>query len=209
MDSSGTFNAKEYSIAYRAANKEKLKASKAAYYAANKEKIAARQVEYVAANQDRVKSYSKAYWAANKEELKLAQASWKKENSEKIKSSGAAYYIKNRESIIAATKDYASKNPDKRRAIGRLCEQSRRARKRNSGGKLSKGLAAKLFILQKGKCPCCKQPLGDDYQLDHIMPLALGGSNSDENIQLLRAECNKQKHAKHPMDFMQSRGFLI
>ena len=45
--------------------------------------------------------------------------------------------------------------------------------------------------------------------LDHIMPLALGGSNTDDNIQLLRARCNLQKRAKHPVDFMRERGYLI
>ena len=38
---------------------------------------------------------------------------------------------------------------------------------------------------------------------------ALGGLNADSNMQLLRAECNLQKSAKHPVDFMQSRGFLL
>ena len=79
-----------------------------------------------------------------------------------------------------------------------------------SGGRLSKGLAAKLFAMQRGRCACgCKQPLGDDYHLDHRMPLVLGGANTDDNMQLLRKICNLQKHAKHPIDFMRQRGFLI
>jgi 5-methylcytosine-specific restriction endonuclease McrA len=81
--------------------------------------------------------------------------------------------------------------------------------KKETGGKLSSKLAARLFVLQKGKCACCLQPLGDDYHIDHIMPLALGGTNTDDNIQLLRAKCNLQKNAKHPVDFMQQRGFLL
>jgi 5-methylcytosine-specific restriction endonuclease McrA len=45
--------------------------------------------------------------------------------------------------------------------------------------------------------------------MDHIIPLALGGANTDDNIQLLRATCNLQKHTKHPIDFMQQRGYLL
>jgi hypothetical protein len=41
------------------------------------------------------------------------------------------------------------------------------------------------------------------------MPLAKGGTNTDNNMQLLKATCNQQKHAKDPVEFMQSRGFLI
>lgn len=45
--------------------------------------------------------------------------------------------------------------------------------------------------------------------MDHILPLALGGTNVDENIQLLRKRCNLQKCAMHPVDFMQSKGRLL
>jgi 5-methylcytosine-specific restriction endonuclease McrA len=86
---------------------------------------------------------------------------------------------------------------------------NRKARERANGGILSVGLAEKLFELQKGKCACCGQPLGEKYHMDHILPIVLGGPNEDWNIQLLRQRCNQQKHAKHPVDFMQSRGFLL
>ena len=86
---------------------------------------------------------------------------------------------------------------------------NRRARMLEVGGKLSSGLSGRLFKLQRGKCACCKLPLGDDYHLDHIIPIDLGGANEDWNIQLLRAKCNCQKHNTHPIDFMQSKGFLL
>ena len=41
------------------------------------------------------------------------------------------------------------------------------------------------------------------------MPIALGGKNVDDNVQLLCAACNLSKQAKHPVDFMQQRGFLL
>lgn len=90
----------------------------------------------------------------------------------------------------------------------RVHTRNRRARQIASGV-LSKGIAKKLYSLQRGKCACCGLPLGDDYHLDHIMPLALGGTNTDNNIQLLRATCNRQKNAMHPVDFMRQRGFLL
>lgn len=101
-------------------------------------------------------------------------------------------------------------NPKRLNENSRRQAHNRRARIREVGGRLSIGIAARLFELQRGKCACgCKQPLGDDYHLDHRMPLALGGANEDWNIQLLRSTCNQQKHAKHPVDFMQSRGYLL
>jgi 5-methylcytosine-specific restriction endonuclease McrA len=87
--------------------------------------------------------------------------------------------------------------------------QNRRKRAKENGGKLSKEIVQKLLILQKRKCACCGEPLGNKYHIDHIVPLFLGGKNEDSNVQLLRQRCNQQKSFKDPIDFMQSKGFLL
>ena len=69
--------------------------------------------------------------------------------------------------------------------------------------------ASKRFRLQRGKCACCRVSIADGYHVDHIQPLALGGSNDKTNLQLLCPTCNTKKSAKHPIDFMQSRGLLL
>jgi len=117
----------------------------------------------------------------------------------------ATYRLLNKEKVKLSVAKWREKNP-KAHIEHR---QNRRSLKILTGGKLSKGLSKKLYKLQKGLCPCCNKILGDDYHMDHIMPLSLGGKNEDSNIQLLRSICNQQKHAKHPVDFMQSRGFLL
>jgi 5-methylcytosine-specific restriction endonuclease McrA len=72
------------------------------------------------------------------------------------------------------------------------------AKRRQASGRLSKGIVEELLIRQRGLCACCKRDLGSDYHIDHIMPIALGGTNTDDNVQLLLAECNMRKGAKHP-----------
>lgn len=81
--------------------------------------------------------------------------------------------------------------------------------RRGCAGRLSRGLSEKLFKLQRGKCACCRSSINNGFHLDHIEPLSKGGENEDLNIQLLCPSCNKSKHAKHPVDFMQERGFLL
>lgn len=159
-------------------------------YASNPAPFNALSLAWRKANPDRSRENDAKWITANLDRKKITRAAWAKANPESGRAAGAAW---------------RASNPEARR----ISQQNRRSRKQESGGKLSKGLAAKLFTLQNGKCPCCKQPLGDDYHLDHVMPLALGGSNTDGNMQLLRQRCNNQKHAKHPIDFMQSRGFLL
>lgn len=170
----------------KAANPEKFKAWRATYYASNRNKEHAYSADYRLANPDA----HKAWRAANPGRGSALKAAWREANPERTRATDAAR--------LAA-------NP----GLSRIYTQNRKARERANGGTLSPGLAGKLFRLQKGKCACCGQPLGDKYHMDHILPILLGGPNEDWNIQLLRQRCNQQKHAKHPVDFMQSRGFLI
>ena len=61
---------------------------------------------------------------------------------------------------------------------------------------MSEGICERLHAEQTGRCACCGLPLGIDYDLNHVMPLALGGLNIDANMQLLTARCNGRKLAK-------------
>jgi hypothetical protein len=114
----------------------------------------------------------------------------------------AAWKKANPERAAAAIQAWAKRYPERRRAA----LINRRA---GIKGRVSPDLLTKLLALQRGKCACCGELLGSKFHMDHIMPLAKGGTNTDDNMQLLRAQCNLQKGAKHPVDFMQTRGRLL
>ena len=105
-----------------------------------------------------------------------------------------AWYAKNKDKHSERIRRHRAKNHAKVREAERQKENARRG----AIGKLSKGIESDLFRSQSGLCVCCDRPLGSNYHLDHIMPLALGGTNTDDNVQLLRAECNLRKGAMHP-----------
>jgi CRISPR/Cas system Type II protein with McrA/HNH and RuvC-like nuclease domain len=142
-------------------------------------------------------------YVRNSEKINKKCAEWRLSNAGKKKSSDELYRLKNKEKRHTQTTEWKLANPAK----VRIQKHTYRARK--NGGKLSKDIVDRLYKLQRGKCPCCEQSLGDDYHLDHITPLALGGKNIDSNIQLLRAGCNMKKQARHPVEYMQSKGFLL
>jgi 5-methylcytosine-specific restriction endonuclease McrA len=177
-------------IAWRKANGEKLALSRAKYYKENKDKIKAASSAWNALNKDKRRITVGKYTAANRDKLREKNVIYRKTHPEKDKASKVAWLLA---------------NPD----FKRIDSQNRRALIKSSGSKLSTGLTEKLFKLQKGKCPCCEKPLGKDFHIDHIMPISKGGANEDWNIQLLRQQCNNQKCAKDPIDFMQSRGKLL
>lgn len=191
--------------AWRALNRAKVNAESAAYRAANPEKVKASQLARYRNNPDREKARSAAYKKANKEKVKAYVVAFREKYPERVLAYASDWREANRERSREICAAWRKSNPD---AV-RVSTQNRRALIQKNGGVLSKGLAKRLFEMQKGKCPCCKQPLGENYHLDHKMPLALGGTNTDDNMQLLRAICNLNKAAKHPVDFMQSRGYLL
>jgi 5-methylcytosine-specific restriction endonuclease McrA len=220
-----------YAAEWYAANRERLKVSMAANYAANKEERRAKSLDYRAKTKEQKAAAAARYRAANKEKIAADQAAYRTANAEKLKSDKAEWYRKNKARLNAKSREryaacieqvraYNAANASHIRAAaarwreknkdrGRVYTQNRRERIRKGGDRLSPGLAQRLLKLQRGKCACCKLPLGDDYHLDHIVPLVRGGENVDSNIQLLRNLCNRQKHAKDPIAFMQERGFLL
>lgn len=185
----------------RAANPEKYRAACVAWKAKNKEKVREYNSKWNSVNRD-IKLEGIATWRAKNisHEKKYAF-----DNRVKILAKGREWVKNNPEKVKRSRERWKSANPD----ILKRQSQNRRARKRSVGGTLSKDISEKLFKLQKGKCACCGKPLGNNYHMDHIMPLALGGANEDWNIQLLTQRCNNQKYTKHPIDFMQERGFLL
>ena len=148
---------------------------------------------------------NRAWQIANPEKHTARNRVWQIANPERMRAYNRTWKIANPEKRKACERTWKIANHEKRR----IYWHNRRARKLSNGGILSKDLSDKLFKQQKGKCACCYEPLGSNYHLDHIMPLALGGKNEDWNIQLLRAECNSRKGAKHPIVYMQEKGFLL
>jgi 5-methylcytosine-specific restriction endonuclease McrA len=205
---------------YRAENSEKLKERQAAYRRDNPDKLKERKAADYRKRAEEVKKKSADWYSSNKAKA-LASAKKRYElNPEPVKDSSRKYRLLNQGLIKVYQEKYRIKNLEKskkysaawravNKRILRAHRQNRRAKLKLVGGKLTAGLAGNLLKLQQGKCACCGHPLGDDYHMDHIMPLALGGTNTDDNIQLLRAKCNMQKSAKHPIDFMRERGFLL
>lgn len=78
-------------------------------------------------------------------------------------------------------------------AVEKSIKHRRRSRKKASGSFTAKEWRA-LLIQYNNTCLCCKRT---DVKLtpDHIKPLALGGSNTIDNIQPLCLECNVNKGA--------------
>lgn len=65
----------------------------------------------------------------------------------------------------------------------------------------------RIYNKQNGCCAACKKE--KRLTIDHIVPVADGGSNLSKNIQLLCRSCNSRKNRKDAVAFMQSMGALL
>lgn len=193
---------KASALAYYYRHLEKCRAGQKISAAKHKEKRAERGRAYEAENAEKIKERRRLYRLANKEK----QAAKYLENRAAIRSQQSAYYSANAEAIKAYVRNWAAEN----KPLIRIMSSTKRARKRNATGRVSPDIAERLMAHQKCKCICCRGSLKKlGFHLDHITPLSKGGAHEDGNLQLLCPDCNLRKHAKDPVEFMQSRGFLI
>jgi len=89
--------------------------------------------------------------------------------------------------------------------IERLTQEDLDLERDADNNSLSEDIKERLFTSQTGLCTVCDLPLTSNSEIDHVMPLSLGGSNTDDNVQLLHGLCNRRKSGKHPEDFMKSK----
>ena len=145
-------------------------------------------------NKGAAKNASKKWRSSNKELIRLRYAEW----YEKNKDYHIKWKVENRDKVCAATSKYRKSSPDKVLATNR----NRRARIAMVDGKHSAKDVANILYMQGGLCVYCEKDISNEYHVDHIMPLALGGSNWPSNLQCLCPTCNVRKQAIHPDEFM-------
>lgn len=127
-------------------------------------------------------------------------------NREKRSEQTLRWQAQNPERKRATTLRWARKNPEKIK----INDHRRRARKINAGGSFTAEDVEEIRKLQRNRCARCGKSLnGKEAHIDHIIPLARGGSNDRRNLQFLDALCNLSKHARDPIDDMRRLGRLL
>lgn len=107
-----------------------------------------------------------------------------------------------------------AKNPDRAKAKDIAKTARRRSRKQGAMGGHTRAEISDLFARQSGRCAACNAKLTisrgpKQRNLDHVQPLAAGGSNSVENLQWLCADCNNKKGAMDPYEWARLHGKLF
>jgi len=184
-------------------SRAKAAAKARVWRAKNRERYLATAAAWRAANPGKQAAYSRRYRENNPEVAKAAQLDWYQRNIDAQRTRKLKYRNENIDNARRKSSAYNKANPAKIAAISR----NRRARAK-AGGTHTEQDVAEIMKLQKGRCAYCRIVLGK-YHVDHIEPLARGGSNDRCNLQILCIPCNKTKSAKDPIVFAQSLGMLL
>lgn len=175
----------------------------------NKELLAAKRAEYRVANLEQVRAVERKKREKYKERISTRKREYAAKNKEKIRELSKDRYQADRESRLILAREHYAKNKD----VYKANANNRKAMVRGADGRYRKEDVERLFELQKGQCANCTCSLIVDRKrfmhIDHIMPLALGGSNWPKNLQLLCSPCNLSKHKKHPLDWAKQNGRLL
>ena len=150
------------------------------------------------------REYAARLRLTNPERPKLAKATYNAKHPDRVLQHARETYGRRKEEAQAKHKEWLARNPHKRREH----EAARRA-KASRTERYTAADVDRLLVLQKSRCVYCKRSIKAKFHVDHIVPISKGGSNSPKNIQLLCQPCNQMKHARHPIDFAQSRGLLV
>lgn len=164
-------------------------------HAANPERIRELDRSRHAVNPERKREADRRRYLRDKKKRRQLALKWRAENPER-----------NKELARVGTKRWRVKHPEKAREGW----HKRRARERNARGSFSAADLREIRKLQRNRCARCRKSLKHKKaHVDHIIPLAKGGTNDRTNIQLLCAPCNLTKAARDPIDDARRLGRLL
>lgn len=87
----------------------------------------------------------------------------------------------------------------------RIMSHNARSNVRHSGLIISIDAVTDAFDRQTGLCRWCNEPLDASAEIDHIVPLVRGGLNEARNICLACHDCNADKRAQLPSEWLSNR----
>lgn len=153
--------------------------------------------EYYIANKNQVQQKNQEWYIANKDRKKQYDKEWRAKNAERIKRLCKEYRIANNQFTREICKKWRAANGAKMLVHG----SNRRARKRSAY--YEKYDRQAIFSRDKFICHLCgkrtKPKVNNNHPdfavLDHVVPLALGGTDTPWNVKTACRDCNGKKKA--------------
>ena len=129
-------------------------------------------------------------------------ARWRERNPERSREVRISHYYRHHKKNLAAMKKWRESNAEKAQAAEARWREANKPRKaelqmRREARKRDQFVAPvdpeEILIRDRGHCGICGDPIMEPYHIDHIHPLAAGGTHEPDNVQLAHPACNWRK----------------
>lgn len=162
------------------ANRERKNAASRAWYAANKDRAAAKQREWAKANPGARARLVREWRAANRERDSELTRQWRERNRDRLRQRAREIYAAN-------PMKYVERAHQRRALIANVSAEP-----------------INYDSLWTGRCGICELPINLSLtyphpmsrSVDHIIPLAIGGTHTQDNLQFAHLRCNVAKGAR-------------
>jgi 5-methylcytosine-specific restriction endonuclease McrA len=170
----------------------------------NKERVLAGKRRWRAMNADAEREKACVRYQLNKDVELRRRADYRSRNKDKVRSYTRCRYQENKEVLLEATREWRAANPERVASTHRewkrtnplrvrFHEHRRRERLRNAAGYSTVDQIAARIELFGSACWLCGRP----YEaVDHVIPLARGGTAWPANQRPICKRCNSAKGTK-------------
>lgn len=181
--------------------------SSRAYYLANRERVIAQVMTYYREHAAEIAEKRKVRYQENRERHLAEKRAYYLSKPDEINARRRARYAANRERVLEQVRTYQAANREqisaRRKAKphqGQANCAIRRARKR--GAPVVEAVdRGDIIARDKQRCHICgKRVPKKQIHLDHLIPLAEGGSHSAANLAVAHAACNLRKGTRAAND---------
>jgi len=173
------------------------------YRQSHPDQVKAGKKDWEARNPDKVQAQKKRSHLRCKEKNNQRSMNWHYANLDYVRAQRSNHYQEHRDEIIARVIQYQRDNPEQFRSV----QHRRRAREIGAEGSFTGQDIINLYNEQNGRCGYCGITLYDEFDIEHMNPIARGGSNWPENLILACSPCNASKHAKTHDEWKAVRGW--
>jgi 5-methylcytosine-specific restriction endonuclease McrA len=186
--------------------RECQKAKFAEYYAENLDAMRKRGWQRRELHRETLNAQRRVHHQANRDHERLTRKEWERLNPDKKRAQDARYYRRHRERHLAGSQRWVEQNRDRSNGYKKkwrksnplkLREIKHRRRARQYGTRIGRISYRAILEREAGICYLCQQPIpAESINFEHVIPLARGGTHTQDNIRIAHEHCNKKKGAK-------------
>lgn len=189
------------------------------HYAEHRDEVNERARKDRAEHPEKQREYQRKYAAEHRDEERERARKWYAEHRDKAIERARKYNAEHRDERNERARKWYAEHPDKvlesqrkwnaeHPEIVKARQKVRNMRRRDKSGAPRSKAIVDLYKRSKGKCYYCGVDVGQNYHIDHVIPLTRGGTNDLSNLVIACPSCNLRKHDKLPHEFVEGGRLL-